>query len=120
MMITVLALESLGGRPRAPISDEVRREFGTPITAAQFQERRRLWQKQMQRTAFVALLFLPFSILLFFLTLLVMMVTLPWNIWRAWQIVEKSNSKRDHHEWLDTIPTRMEFIPLQPHAFPER
>ncbi|MFL5240801.1 MAG: hypothetical protein ACJ8FY_01720 [Gemmataceae bacterium] len=76
LVVTVLALEALHGRPRDPITEIDRREFGTRITATQLVARRRIVEKQAMGAALVAVLLLPVIVLLwlgwFVLTLLIM------------------------------------------------
>jgi len=83
LVATTLALEALGGRPKYPIGDEARREYGTPITPAQLEERRRKVAKQMRSAVMVGLLLLPVIIPLWIVGLVVMM---PWSIWKAYKL----------------------------------
>lgn len=80
---TTLALEALGGRPKHPVGDEERREYETPITPAQLEERRRKVAKQMQPVAVVGLLLLPVMIPLWIVGIIVMM---PWCIWKGYKV----------------------------------
>src|SRR2546426_313968 len=66
MAVTTLALEALGGRPRHPISAEVRQDYGTPITASQLEKRRRKVRKQATLGTAIVLLLLPVLIPLWF------------------------------------------------------
>jgi hypothetical protein len=85
IVVSILALEALGGRPRHPISEEMKREYGTPITAAQLAERRWKLRKQARWGAAIVLLLLPVLIPLWFVGLLAFLVTLPWCILKGYQ-----------------------------------
>jgi hypothetical protein len=83
LVMTTLALEALGGRPREPITDEERREYGTSITPAQLQARQRRLARQLWPTVVVGCLLLPLLIPLWVVAVL---VTMPWRIWKANQL----------------------------------
>jgi hypothetical protein len=86
MMVTVLALGALGGRPWQPISEAMRRDYGTPITAAQLQARRRKMRKQAQGMALVVIFLLPLLLPLFVIELAWFVVMMPWRLGKAyWQ-----------------------------------
>jgi hypothetical protein len=87
LFVTQIALESLGGRPRNPISEEVRREYGTPITVSQLDTRRRKVRKQAQAAALVGVLLLPVLIPLWLVGFVLFVVMLPWRMWKAYKTV---------------------------------
>lgn len=87
--VTELALEALGGRPREPIPEDVRREYGAPITAAQLEERQRKVTRQGWLTLLVGVLLLPVLLPLWLLGFLWMLVSLPWRIWTAYQVYRR-------------------------------
>jgi hypothetical protein len=89
LFVTQLALEALGGRPRYPISDEVRREYGTPITVSQLEARRRKVRKQAQAAALVGVLLLPVLIPLWLVGFVLFVVILPWRMWTAFKTVQQ-------------------------------
>jgi len=88
MGVTLLALEALGGRHRGPISPELRREYGSPITKTQFEERRRRWRKKRRAMTVLTLLVLPLAILLCFAGFLIFLALMPWQIWKAYRLYE--------------------------------
>jgi hypothetical protein len=118
LMATTIALESLGGRPYDPITEEVRREFGVPITEKQLEERRTKLRKQFERAAFWHTWLLPLHLLLLFLHLLVAFVMLPWKLWKVWGTYKEVAAKRAHREFMKSIPERLEFVETAPEAFP--
>src|SRR5262249_30733362 len=89
MMATLIALEALGGRSHSPLTDEVRREFGTPITEKELALRRKKLQTQFKRATWLFVLMLPITIPLFLLQLLVMIAIMPWTLWKAWRQVNQ-------------------------------
>jgi len=70
----------MGGRPKHPLGDEVRREYGTPITPAHLAERQRKLAGKLWPAVGVALLLLPVAMLLWFIEFLVKM---PWLVWKV-------------------------------------
>src|SRR5262245_44568951 len=86
MIVSILALEALGGRPKHPILDEMRREYGKPITTSQLIERHRKLRKQGRWQAAIVLLLLPVLIPLWFVGCLALLVTTPWRIWKGYQL----------------------------------
>jgi hypothetical protein len=86
MTVSILALEALGGRPRHPISAEMKREYGTPITAPQLAERRRILRKQGRWGVAVVLLLLPVLLPLCFVGFLAFLVSMPWLILKRYQL----------------------------------
>lgn len=117
MMATVLALEALGGRPRSPITDDIRREYGTPITEVQLAERRKKLHDEFRRAAWIGMLMLPITIPLFMFSLLVRLVLLPWQIGMAVRGYREIEEKREHREFMKCIPNRIEFVATTPDAF---
>jgi hypothetical protein len=91
LVMTTLALEALGGRPREPISDEVRLEYGVPITPAQLQTRQRTLARQLWPTVVVGCLLLPLLIPLWVVAVL---VTMPWRLWKAKQLYRDYTRRR--------------------------
>jgi hypothetical protein len=82
-LVTLLALEALGGRLRRPIADEDRRRYGTPVTPAQLEERQRETARRMRPIAVVVLLLLPLLIPLWLIAFVLLM---PWRIWKVYQL----------------------------------
>jgi len=87
--VTELALEALGGRPREPIPDDVREEYGVPITAEQLQERHRKLDRQMRSAWLLGMVLLPVLIPLWLLGFLWFLVSMPWRIWKAYRFARK-------------------------------
>ena len=112
--MTLLALESLGGRLREPISDELRREYGRPITEAELQQRRRQVQRQMWKAGLLALLLLPVTVPLFILGLFVHLARLPEQIRKGQEIAREAIGKRDHQKLLSVLPDQVEFVTTDP------
>jgi hypothetical protein len=83
---TLLALEALGGRPREPLSDEDRREYGVQISPAELQERRRRMTRRALPGLLIRLVLLPVLIPLWAVGLLCFLVSLPWRLWRAYRV----------------------------------
>jgi hypothetical protein len=83
---TLLALEALGGRPREPFSDEDRREYGSPISPAELEERRRKLTRHALPAVLIGLVLLPVLIPLWVVGLLWFLVSMPWRIWRGYQL----------------------------------
>lgn len=92
LIVTILALEALGGRPRHPIGEEERRQYGSPITPAQLEERQRKLSKQMRLIVVVGLLLLP---VLLPLWLIGFFVLLPWRIWKGYQLYRDYTNRRE-------------------------
>jgi len=117
MMATVLALEALGGRTRSPITDDIRREYGTPITEQQLAERRKKLHKELRRAAWIGMLMLPITIPLFIFGLLFRLVLLPWQIVTSVRAYHEIEEKREHREFMKCIPNQIEFVATTPDAF---
>jgi hypothetical protein len=83
LAVVELALEALGGRPRHPIPEEYRQEFGRPITALQLKERQRNWVKKWEPTLLVILLLHAVMIPI---CLVIFLLTLPWGLWKAYRV----------------------------------
>ena len=77
--VTLLALEALGGRVKEPIPEEFRREYGQPVTPAELARRRR---KAHRRLCIATAITAPLCLL----SLLWVIVTAPWRIWRAYKL----------------------------------
>jgi hypothetical protein len=84
-----LALEALGGRPPHPLPDDVRQEYGKPITAAELLERQRRMARQMRSMWGIGLLLLPLLIPLWIVGLLWFVLTLPWRLWKAYRMYRR-------------------------------
>jgi hypothetical protein len=101
LFVTQLALEALGGRPRHPLSEELRREYGTPITATQLAARRRKMEKQLLATALVGVVLLPVLIPLWLLGFALALVLMPWRIGKAYKLyrayTEGGDSSPEQH-----------------------
>jgi hypothetical protein len=93
--VTELALEALGGRPRSPIPEELRRDYGTPITPAQLEARRREVGRQTLGMVLVVVLLLPVLIPLWFVGLVLSVALLPWRLWKAAKQVRAYTEGRD-------------------------
>lgn len=83
LIMTTLALEALGGSSRHPLGEEERRQFGTPISPAQLEERRRKVARQGWLLAVACLLLLPVMIPLSIVGLVVMT---PWRVWKGYRL----------------------------------
>jgi hypothetical protein len=94
LAVAILALEALGGHPRHPTSEELRREYGKPITTTQLTERRRKLRKQGRWGAAIVLLLLPVLIPLCFVGCLAFLVAMPWRIWKGYQLYRTSEEGR--------------------------
>ena len=114
MTVTLLALESLGGRPRGPISDETRREYGGSITEADLLKRRRQLHRQVRSAGLILLLMLPVTLPIFVLGLFMHLVTMPWRLRRAWKLTKDALGKRDHKQLLRSLPDDLEFMAADP------
>jgi hypothetical protein len=82
LLAATLALEAMGGHPKHLPGDEVRREYGTPVTPAQLAERQRKLAGKLWPAVGIALLLLPVAMLLWFIEFLVQM---PWLVWKVHQ-----------------------------------
>ncbi len=82
--ITRLALESLGGRLVIDIEDEVRKRHEKPVTATDFAEWERRFKRDLQRGLARAVVALPLNCARW----LVLLLTLPWRLWKAYQADE--------------------------------
>jgi hypothetical protein len=86
LFVTLLALESLGGCPREPISEDERRKYGTPVTASQLHARRRKARVRALKTTLVVVLLLPVLIPVWLLWFVLMVVIMPWGTWKAYRM----------------------------------
>jgi hypothetical protein len=86
---TTLALEQLGGLLREPIPENVRREYGHSISSAELSRRHRTAQKHMLLTFAASLLLLPILVPVWTVMAL---ITMPYRIWKAQQVVKKHRS----------------------------
>jgi hypothetical protein len=91
LFATQIALEALGGRPLHPIPEEVRREYGRAIHAAELEHRRRKLTKQMRPAVMVMILLLPLLIPLWFAAFVLMM---PWRVWKVSQLYHRNREGR--------------------------
>jgi hypothetical protein len=119
MAVAVLALESLGGRPREPIGDEYRREFAQKITEKQLAERREILHGQLKRAAWIQVLLLPITIPLIVLNLVLTFARMPWILWKARQEYEKIEDRQKHKKFMLSIGTHYEFLPTTPDDYPD-
>jgi hypothetical protein len=85
LTVTILALEALGGRARDPISEEERCQYGTPITVAQLEERRRSMRRQNRLASLIFVLLLPLALPLWLVWFLAILVMMPWRTWKAYK-----------------------------------
>ncbi len=85
---TVLALESLGGRPSQPICDDERREFGRVISESELRERHRDAKRKMRRVGWAGFVLLPVIIPMVIVQCVWDLITTPFQIWRAKQILD--------------------------------
>src|SRR5262249_18087029 len=83
LMVTLIALEALGGRPREPLTFEDRQEYSKKITEEELTKRREVLHRQFKRTAWITMLLLPITIPLFLLQMLFVFALLPWRLWKA-------------------------------------
>jgi hypothetical protein len=84
---TILALESLGGRPRDPLDDDERQRYGTSIAPAELAERRREVRRRMWPAVVIGLVLLPILIPVWFAAFV---LTMPWRIWRASRVLGRN------------------------------
>jgi hypothetical protein len=110
MAVTLLALESLGGKPRKPISEECRREYERTITEGELLKRRRQTNRRLWKLGILYLLLLPVTFPLFMLHLLVQLFTLPARIEKAEKLTKEALSNRDHKKLLECVPDEMDFV----------
>lgn len=116
-MVTVLALEALGGKPREPITEDIRREYGVPITLQDLRRRQRKMRNQVAWAALLFILCLPLTIPLFVLGILFFLVMLPWRLMQAVKWYHDAVAVRDHKSLIARLPDVMEFVPTSPDAF---
>ena len=82
LFVTLLALEKLGGRPRHPIPDDIRRGYSVRITETELEKRCRKAGRQAWLGAAVAIVMLPVLIPLWVLFLF---LKLPLGVWYVWR-----------------------------------
>ncbi len=85
-VVTDLALEALGGRCPEPTPEDLRRQFGGPVTPAELQRRRRKARRGLRMGCALQVLLLPITIPLCLLSFLWFVVAMPWRIWRAYKL----------------------------------
>jgi hypothetical protein len=117
MGVTVLALEALGGRPLQPVSDEMRREYGTRLTEDDLLERRNRLRRQLRRVGLIQTLLLPVTLPIFALGLCLRLVTMPWRLRKAWKLTREALDKRDHEKLLRSLPDFVDFAVADPADF---
>ncbi len=94
LAFTLLALEALGGRLAHPFPEDLRRQYGAPVTVADLEERHRQLGKQARLAAAVVLLLLPVLIPLWCLGFCLFLVMLPWYIGKACQLYRRCTEDR--------------------------
>jgi hypothetical protein len=82
-VMTQLALEAIGGHSPRLISEQMRQDYGKPITPAQLKARHRKWAREMFPLFLIGFMLLPPLILIGVLGFL---ITLPWRIRKGHQI----------------------------------
>jgi hypothetical protein len=118
MMVTVVALEALGGRPREPLTEDDRREYGVRIAAAELQRRREKLYGQLKRAMWLQLLLLPITIPMFLLSIILMLALMPWRLWQGWKVVQKFESEREHIEFMNALGEHLKIFAVKPEDFP--
>jgi hypothetical protein len=86
LFVTELALETLGGRPRESIPEEMRREYGAPVSAAQLKDCRRKSARQGWFGLLIVVVLLPLLIPLWLFGVLWGLISMPWRIWKGYQL----------------------------------
>jgi len=81
--LTLLALESLGGRRAHPIADDVRRRYGEPISDSEAARWRREPKAASVLGALLWVLLVPWLILSGCVTVLMLLPALPRMLWKA-------------------------------------
>jgi hypothetical protein len=94
LVVTELALEALGGRPRESIPKEIRQEYGAPVSAAQLEERLRKVARQVWLGLLMGVVLLPLLIPLWLFGVLWGLMSLPWRIWKGYQRYRSSKEGR--------------------------
>ncbi len=89
---TVLALESLGGRPSQPICDDERREFGRVISESELRERHRDAKRKMRGVHWAGFVLLPVYIPIVIVQSVWDLMTIPFRIWRTKQTPDGSGN----------------------------
>lgn len=89
MMVTLLALESLGGVTDQPFSKEERQEFERFISEEELEARCMEAAKQVRRSQYTALLTLPLWLPIWLLGMVAFVIMLPWKILQANRIVKQ-------------------------------
>ena len=94
LLATTLALEALGGRLGAPMTDDIRRECGRVISSDELGRRHRKAQKQGRLALVAWVLLLPVLVPVWIVTLAWQLITMPRRIWKAHQLVQTHLSGR--------------------------
>ena len=85
---TVLALEALGGRPRDPVTDDVRRQYGHAISPEELKRRHRKVQRHGIVMLTAAVVLFPLLLPLWILSIAWQLVKMPWRIWKARRLIQ--------------------------------
>ena len=96
MNTTKLALESLGGIPTEPISDEDQSNFGRTICKSELRERHNTMKREMQKVFIVNVLMLPLLIPFMVVSLIWFLITMPFRLWqscRTWNRIKREEHK---------------------------
>src|SRR5262245_40072835 len=96
LMVTLIALEALGGKPREPLTFENRQGYSKKVTEEELAKRRKILHRQFKRTAWITMLLLPITIPLFLLQMFLMFTLLPWRLWKAWGEYSKFKEQKKH------------------------
>lgn len=90
---TVLALETLGGRPANPIADEERREFARPVSETELLKRQRAMDRDIVMIVLIAFLLLPVLVVAWLAGALWAIFSIPLHVWRDWRASNQSHSR---------------------------
>lgn len=96
MMSTAIALEALGGRVKDHrMTDELRSKFGQPISAAELERRHGQAQNRVLLSCLIWIVLLPLMIPCWLIAIAWSCLTMPFRIWRAYQVVRRIERERE-------------------------
>jgi hypothetical protein len=90
---TMLALEALGGHLREPVSEEMRREYGSRIATAELERRQRKVERQSLLTLLLGTILLPILLPLWAASIVWHLVKIPWRIRKAIKLVRSQSDR---------------------------
>ncbi|MDB5356350.1 MAG: hypothetical protein JWN24_2803 [Phycisphaerales bacterium] len=91
---TILALEALGGHLREPVSEEMRREYGSRITTMELDRRHRKLFRQGLVKLLLGVILLPILFPLGVASIVWHLVKTPWQIRKAMKLVRSRTDRR--------------------------